>query len=161
MGLRERLKGKKRLPLPYLVRVDDTNDATRAITEAQQAFMAALGTEQQEAASEAVKAAQAALAACFEPIPLTPMEPEDFEALLAKHPAREGHPVDEAWNTDTLPEATFLECVPDAMTGPEWLAWIKETCSHAEKISLFNAAVAVNVRTISPTLPKDWLSILS
>ncbi|WP_062441254.1 hypothetical protein [Herbidospora daliensis] len=161
MGLRERLEGKKRLPLPYLVRVDDTTEATSAATEAQQAFLAALGTEGEEAAREAVKAAQAALAACFEPIPLTPMEPEEFEALLAAHPAREGHPVDEAWNTDTLPEAAFLACAPDVMTGPEWLAWIKKTCSHAEKISLFNAAVAVNVRTISPTLPKDWMSILS
>lgn len=161
MALRDRLQGKTRPTLPHLIRVDDTTDAVTAANAAQNDLLAALGTEREQAARDAVQAAQDALTACFEPITLTAMRPEDFEALIAAHPPREGHPVDQAWNVDTLPRATFFACAPADMTEQEWADWLTTTCSHAEQVELFNSAVAVNVRTISPTLPKDFLSILS
>ncbi len=159
MGLRERLDGKKRPTLPYKVRVEDTTAAEAALGEAQAELVLALGTEREAAAQQTVKTALAALGACFEPIVFTAMDPEAFEALVAEHPPRPDTE-DESWNADTLPRETFLRCAPPVYTAEEWLVWIARTCNRAERVELFNAAVAVNVRTVSPTLPKGWTEIL-
>ncbi|MDH2425787.1 hypothetical protein [Sphaerisporangium sp. TRM90804] len=159
MGLRERLDGKERPTLPYKVRVQDTTAAEAALGEAQAELLMALGTEREATAQEAVKAALAALEECFEPIIFTAMDPEEFEVLVAQHAPRPDTE-DEAWNVDTLPRETFLRCAPPVYTPEEWLEWITRTCNRTERVELFNAAVAVNVRTVSPTLPKGWTEIL-
>ena len=160
MGLRERMASKALPCLPYRVRIDDTTAAEQAVRDAQGELLLALGTDREKDARLAVEAAGALLAACFETITLTAMDPDAFEELVAEHPPREGHPDDEAWNVDTLPRATFLACAPDFYTPEEWVAWLTK-CNSGERTDLYNAAVAINVRTVSATLPKDWTSILS
>jgi hypothetical protein len=160
LGLRERLQGKKRPTLAYPVRIDDTSAAMQAVADAQGELLVSLGTEREKAAREALAAAREALKGCFEEIVLTAMAPGDFEALVDAHPPREGTD-DEAWNVDALPRAAFLLCAPDVFDAAGWEGWLAEKCSEAEQVDLFNAAVAVNVRTVSATLPKDWMETLS
>ena len=156
----DRLDGKKRTVVPYKVRVDDTTAALAATQEAGNALLLALGTEREAEAREALTVAQAELEACFATIPLTAMDPDQFEALVADHPPREGTK-DEAWDADTLPRATFFACVPAGRPTEWWEAWLKKTCSNAEQVNMFNAAVIANVRMVSPHLPKEWTEILS
>lgn len=165
VDLFERLDAKPRPSLPYPVRVEDTTTAQQAVADAQGELLLSLGSEHEEAARQRLADAGAALKACFQVIKITAMDPELFEDLVDDHPPREDTDEkkwdDEAWNADTFPRALFYECVPPGRDEAWWAAWLKRTCSDGEQTDLFNAAVAVNVRSVSPTLPKGWTEILS
>ncbi len=160
MDLFDRLAAKPRPSLPYPVRVEDTTAAQQAVSDAQGELLMSLGGEREEAARQRLADARAALGGCFQVITLTALPPEDFEALVDKHEPREGTD-DEAWNADTFPRAAFYACVPPGRDEAWWADWLRRTCSDGEQTDMFNAAVAINVRSVSPTLPKGWTEILS
>lgn len=159
--LRERLLNRTRPTAAFPLRVDDDTAAAATVAEAQMGLLLAAGTDRESEAREALQAAQAALHACYESITLRAMRPEDFEALADAHPPREGNSDDDAWNTDTFPLAVFLACAPPDLTAEEWQAFLEESVSDAEQAGLLTMAVAVNARTVDPSVPKDWTQILS
>lgn len=169
MSLRKRLRARQRPRLVYELPVGDVGGATRALAEAEEAYdLVALGAddgedgaaaraEAKETAWRAVERAQADLAACYERIEITAMEPDDYEALIAKHPPRPDTD-DTKWNAETFPQAAFLACVEggdlDAEGEAEWLAILRENLSLAEREDLFVTARIVNTRLVNPALPK-------
>lgn len=162
MTLRERLSTRKRPTAVYRIRIDDSADAERELTEARAVLQFATLTGDEDRAARArarVEAAEVAFNACYEAIVLTSLKPGDFEALVDVHKARPGTG-DEAWNVDTFPRACFMECAPAEMTEAEWDAFLADACSDAERTALYNTAIAVNVRVPDPTVPKDLMGIL-
>jgi hypothetical protein len=158
----DRLSGRALPTDTYWIRVDDPTQAGEALAEARENFRTKLLIDAPEdaitEAREAVKAAEAALKACYEPIVVTALPPDDFEVLVGKHKPRPDTD-DDAWDTTTFPKACFFACAPKEWDTAGWEAFLT-TLSSAEKKSLFHTAVAVNARVLDPTLPKDWNGIL-
>jgi len=159
-GRRERLLARKRPSAPYQLAVVDDTDAVAELAAAKEALDTAgyrtdEGAEQAVADAEArLEKARAAVEACYEPVTLTAMLPEDFEALVAKpeHAAREGK--DERWNATTFPRAAFLACVStEDLSTEEWATFAAENLAQGERESLFLAAIALNARWPSGAVP--------
>jgi hypothetical protein len=159
-GRRERLLARKRPTVPYQLAVVDDTDAVAELTAAKEAldtarYRADEGAEQAVTEAEArLEKARKAVEACYEPVPLTAMLPDEFEALAAKpeHAARDGK--DERWNADTFPRAVFLECVDDdTLTVEEWATFAAENLAQGERESMFLAAVGLNARWPSGAVP--------
>ncbi|GAB1823581.1 hypothetical protein [Herbidospora sp. RD11066] len=168
MSLRKRLRARPRPHLVYELPTGDVGSATRALAEAEEAYdLVALGaddgedaaarTEAKETAWRAVEQAKADLAACYERIEITAMLPDDYEALIAKHPPRPDTD-DKTWNGATFPQAAFLACVEGGDLDPageaEWLAILRENVSLAEREDLYVMARIVNTRLVNPAVPK-------
>lgn len=158
----KRLEGR---PLPtdtYWVRVDDTTEAGRALAEAREVLQLHLLTDSDAKtlaeARQGVVAAEEALKACYEPITVTALLPDDFEALVDKHAPRPDTD-DDVWNGKTFPRAVFLACAPTEWNTAQWEEWLKATLSAAEREALFMVAVTVNARVLDPTVPKGWTGI--
>lgn len=160
MPLRERLAGRSRPTATYLLRIDDTTKAEEGLSEAQTALLLASAEEEKAQARQDIEAAQAVLEACFEPIVMTAMPPEEFEALVDEHPPREGTK-DEAWNIATFPQACFLACAPDEMNAEEWAAFLADRCSDGEQIAMFTTAIDANLRVPDPSVPKGLMEMLA
>ncbi|MEV4096974.1 hypothetical protein [Streptosporangium saharense] len=161
MSLRERLLARPRLADTCMLRVDDDAEARKELERAR-TFLRVLQFQGDAADESAVRAAradleraEAAVAACYEPITLRAMRPGDFEALIALHRPREGTG-DRAWNLETFPRACFQECVEADLTTAEWEQVWKEVLSQGERDELCTAAIRVNVRIPDSTLPKGW-----
>ncbi|MEU8055715.1 hypothetical protein [Microbispora bryophytorum] len=162
MSLKERLASRARPTFTYRLRVDDTADAEKALSDAYASFQFASisgDTNRIDTAKKVVTDAEKALDACYEPIVLTAMKPDEFEALVDGHPVRPNTD-DEAWNMDTFPKACFLACAPADLSADEWEGFLSESCSDGERTALFNAAIAINVRIPDPTVPKGLTEIL-
>lgn len=162
-SLREQLLGRPRPTLQCPIAVADTAAAERAATEAQAELQLLVLTGEADAAAEArqrLQEAKTALEACFQPVTLTALPPDEFEALADAHPPREGTD-DEAWNVDTFPRACFLACAPTDLSTQEWETFLSERVNDGERARLYGTALAVNVRTVDPTVPKDWTGMLS
>jgi hypothetical protein len=134
--------------------------AARALRMAAEAWRITL-LRSDEAALQAVEAARAAvdkaqekLDACYEKIELTPLPPDDFEALIGKHPPREDTD-DTRYNKATFPTACFLACAPADLSEQEWIEFLKSNVSSVERDDLLNLAVGVNVRRVDQAVPKD------
>lgn len=161
MSLRERLLQRPRPSDVYPLRIDD-DTAARAGLERAQALLRLLQFQGEAAEESAVRAAETAvaaaeqrLAACYEQVVLRAMRPDDFDALITLHPPREGTG-DRVWNLETFPRACLMECVESDLTPAEWDQVWKDVLSHAERIELCNAAIAVNARPPDSALPKGW-----
>ncbi|WP_405149430.1 hypothetical protein OG589_14500 [Sphaerisporangium sp. NBC_01403] len=165
MSLRERLLNRPRPMAAYPLRVDDDTQARKDMEQARTLLrlLQLQGESADESAVKAAKAdlakAEAALAACYEPVTLRAMPPDDFEALIALHKPREGTE-ETSWNLDTFPQACLMACVESDLTEAEWGQVWKEVLSQGERGELCTAAIRVNVRVPESTLPKDWTQIL-
>ncbi|MDN3356086.1 hypothetical protein [Actinomadura sp. DC4] len=162
---RERLLGRKRRTLNYQLAVDEDADAVVELVEAKDALDAAhIAAEDLTAdradeligeAEERLQRARDAVAACYEPVLLTAMLPEDFEELAAKpeYAAREGR--DERWNEDTFPRIVFTECLPsdDVLSPEEWMNLVDTSLASGERKHLFAVAVGLNSRMPSGSIP--------
>lgn len=104
-------------------------------------------------AEAAIDAAQAAVDACYEPIVLRALLPQQFEDMVKEHPPRSGK--DERYNTDTFPMALFTACVQGDMSAEEWAAFLAERCSIGERNGLLVMAQNLNARVPDGTIPKD------
>lgn len=161
MSLRERLLARPRPFDTYPLRIDDDTEPRTALERARTLLrvLQFQGEAADEGAVRAAKAdlgrAEAAIAACYEPVILRAMPPDDFEALIALHKPRAGTE-DTSWNSDTFPQACFRECVESDLTDAEWDRVWKEVLSHGERNELCIAAIRANVRTPDSTLPKGW-----
>ncbi|MGI5232859.1 hypothetical protein [Actinoallomurus sp. CA-142502] len=161
-GRRERLLARRRPTFDYQLAVEDDTAAVAELAAAKESLELARFREDDAAeqavaeAEERLEKARAAVAACYEPVPLVALEPKAFEALRAKpeHAPREGE--DEKWNAETFPRACFLASVDTAdLSADEWAGFIDSNLSAGEKESLFLAAVGLNARWPSGSIPND------
>ncbi|HEU4752296.1 MAG TPA: hypothetical protein VFU47_04235 [Armatimonadota bacterium] len=156
----DRLRTKSLPTDTYWLQVEPTEIPGRLLAEAREALQVKLLTDADrdavDAARQAVKDAEDALKACYEPITVTAMEPPAWEALVTAHPPRKDHPDDEVWNVDTLPREAFLACAPKEWSREEWVEFLDRRCSPAEREGLYSTAVFVNARIPDPTVPKGW-----
>lgn len=161
-GRRERLLARKRPTAVYQLAVADDTEAKAELEAAKDALEVAKFRKDDSAeqavadAEERLEAAREAVEACYEPVTLVAMPPTEFEALIAEHPAREGE--EEAWNSDTFPRAVFLACVQsgeDDPTAEEWAELVDRSLSQGERTALLMAALTVNARWPSGTVPND------
>jgi hypothetical protein len=160
-GRRERLLARKRPTVDYQLAVEDDADAAAELSAAREALHAAgfrtdEGAEQAVADAEArLAAARTAVEACYEPVTLTALPPAEFEALVAEpeYAPREGK--DERWNAETFPRACFLACVDTTgeMTAEDWDTFTAENVSDGEREAMFLAAVGINARWPSGSIP--------
>ncbi|GLY81835.1 hypothetical protein [Actinoallomurus iriomotensis] len=156
---RKRLLGRQRPSLPYQLKIEDDTAAVAELAAAKDAVDTARFRDDDRAEQAVVEAearletAREAVAACYETIPLTAMEPKAFEALAAQpeHAPREGK--DERWNATTFPRAVFLECAPDDLSREEWETFVDERLAQGEREALFLAAVGINARWPSGSIP--------
>lgn len=163
MGLRERLRNRQRPYTTYLLRVDDTTDAERALVAARKTHARAQARHSGDSpeaaevaeAKTALDAAQAALDGCYEQLVLTAMRSDEYELLLAAHPPRKGVKDDEQvhYNTETFPPALLAECVGGDLTPEEWQEALTD-CSYGEKQELLIIVQALNVRGPASSIPK-------
>jgi hypothetical protein len=159
-GRRERLLARRRPSTVYQFAVEDDAEAVAELNAAKDAHNTAefrTDDDAEQAVTEAGKRltkARRAVEACYEPVTLTALPPAEFEALIAKpqHAPREGK--SEQWNPDTFPRACFLACVDTAdLSADEWEAFIDGSLSQGERDALFLAAVGVNARWPSGSIP--------
>lgn len=155
---RDRLMGRTRPSDTYHLPVEDDTDARAAVEAAREALSVAQ-MRLDERAAEAVGEAEAALAdanerlaACYEPVLIRAMEPNQFEALAAEHPARKDR--NERWNEETFPRALFFASVVGDMTSEDWAAFLTERCSEGERNGLYLTAKIVNARMPDGSIPK-------
>lgn len=188
---RDRLRSRPRPSLPYPLLVDpDRAAAARAeLEEAQRhARQAGLAKDPQPAVVEAararVAAAEAALEDCYETIVLRALPPDDLEQLRAEHPptaeqiaaakaerktaVERGEKTLPPWpdvNQASYVPALLAACAADSgMSMDDWVAFLAENVSAAERIGLWQAAEAVNSRerVADPlVLPKGSTPMLS
>lgn len=161
MSLRERLLNRPRPSDAYPIRIDDDTQAREALEEAQ-SILRLLQIQGDVADVESVARAHAAVAeaegdlkACYEPVILRALRPDDWEALIALHSPREGTE-DDVWNAATFPRACLLACIESDLTEEELGQLWTEVLSKAEQVRLCNAAIRVNVRVPDASLPKGW-----
>lgn len=166
-SIRDRLKGRKRPSMQVPIAVDDVEAATRESLLAEDAWRTCHlqpdGPERAKAIKAARRELDAAiekLNACYVKVTVRAMPPEEFEALVAAHPPRDAKDIgkdedpDVAWNGKTLPRAAFLACVDGDMSRSEWEEFLDGQCSRAERDQLYTAALTVNMRTPSESVPK-------
>lgn len=159
MSRRDRFRTRGRPSASYLLPVDDMAAAARAVRLAGERLNVTYLRRDEDAAQAVEQArqgldqAQEQLEACYEPLVLTALAPDDFELLIAEHPPREGTS-DEKYNPETFPTACFLACAPADLPEAEWRAFLTSNVSLLERDELLELAVAVNVRKIDGALPK-------
>lgn len=159
-GRRERLLARKRPVFVYQLAVEDETEAVAELAAAKDALDTA-GFRDDDRAEQAVtdaearlEKAHAAVAACYEPVTLTALPPVEFERLVAKpeYAPRDGK--GEKWNGDTFPRACFLACVDTSdLSADEWAEFADGSLSQGERESLFLAAVGVNARWPTGSIP--------
>ena len=158
---RERLLGKKRLSITYRVRVDDTEEAERALEEARSAYRQALIAADSEDDAPVRNAkrrrdrAREALEACYEPLTINALRPADLEKLLGEHPAQDEDGSDALWHTATFRPALLAACVDSDMTADDWAVFCEENLGRGERDDLWLTVLDVNHRAPDSTIPKD------
>lgn len=159
-GRRERLLARRRPSIVYQLAVEDDTEARAEFDAAKDALNTAqfrTDDDAEQAVTEAqrrVTKARRSVEACYEPVTLTALAPAEFEALIAKpeYAPRDGKT--EQWNAETFPKACFLACVDTGdLSVDEWEALVDGALSQGERESLFLAAVGVNARWPSGSIP--------
>jgi hypothetical protein len=108
--------------------------------------------EAREKTAAALADARAGLAACYEPIVLRALPPEDYEALAAEHKDDKD---DSGLDQASLSYATFIACVQGGLPEAKWRTILFKQCSMGERTTLFSLAVLINQRATDGTVPKD------
>lgn len=163
MSLRERLKARPRPSLVFKLRMEDDTAQREGLSKASLALMVARnvhdeGSEEITEAERKFQEAQQALEACYEPLKLVALPPEEYEALIAAHPAtteqKKAEP-DSTWNGDTFPFALIAVTVEGDMTEDDWRGMHKEgRLNIGEYHRLFLECLEVNNRATDPSLGK-------
>jgi hypothetical protein len=159
-GLSRLLNRKRPTVVHYLRGVEpDVERAAKEAAEAARERLSIASMRIDEQATEWVNTAQAeldranaALAACYEPVTIQALPPDEFEALVAQHPKREGK--DEAFNLETLVLPLFLLCVQGELTAKQWTNEIIPQLSNGERRALELKAFDVNARYSDGLIPK-------
>ncbi|MGH3097893.1 MAG: hypothetical protein ACRDMV_18075 [Streptosporangiales bacterium] len=165
-SLREKLRAKTRRSLIYSIAIADTAETEQAAEQARAEHRLALfrGGEDSDEAKKAKKAldkAEKTEAACYEQVTIQALPAADFEALADAHPRRDGDPDDAMWHVDTFRPALLAACADSDMTEEDWTRFFKESASYGDSLGLLNAALDVNTRAPSPTVPKGSTPIRS
>lgn len=162
MSLRDRIKQRKPAEETWWLRiapVPEAAAAVRALEEAESEARVAevTGTEKErDEAERRAEAARKAVAACFEPILIHAVQEGAYEPLLKEHPPqKEGA----EWGPG-FGRALFLAGVQGEMDREEWIATLADL-SRGERADAYNLALAANVRTLDPGLPKGWTQTTS
>lgn len=155
----ERLLGRDLPTLIYHLRAataEEVDAAENAVAEAK-ADQEIAGFRRDDRADEAeaeaaerVKAAQEALAACYVPVKVRALPPQEYEALVAKFADEK---TEGGVDNKALSRAAFLACVQGGLTEAQWDE-ILAKCSTGERVELYGYALAVNIRTTGGAIPK-------
>ncbi len=157
MSLRDRIKQRQPAEETWWLRiatVAEAGAARSALEEAESELRVAevTGTDQErDRARQRVEATRARAAECFEPVAIQAVGETAYEALLAEHPPT----ADGATWGKGFGRALFLAGVQGEMDREEWLTVLADL-SQGERADAYNLALAVNVRTLDPGLPKGW-----
>lgn len=166
-SLRERLTARERPSLPVRLLVDDPTEAIAALQHAQAMQRQVVVRDEHADPDElqrvdaAVQAAQEAVEACYVTVTVKALRPDDYEALQAAHPPTLEQVADgQVCNPATFRPALLAACADGDMTEDDWVAFLAERVSAAERQGLYVAALAVNdrVRAADPlVLPKGLI----
>lgn len=147
-----RLAGAARRTATHQLRVEDD-----AAARVELAAAIADGDEQR------ITAVRAALAACYEPLDLTAMPPEDWDDLVTAHPPPSKYK-DRVWcDVGTFLPAALAVCADtDDITEADWADHVnKGAMAPGEVRALLDELVALHDRSPSFDIPKDWSGIPS
>lgn len=163
MSLRERLKARPRPSAVFKLRMEDDTKQREELAKANLAVTLARNVHE-DGSGELVEAerkfqqAQDELDACYEPLRLVALPPEEYEALLASHPPTEEQrkkDSDAMWNGDTFPFALIAVTVEGDMSEDDWREMHKEgRLNIGEFHRLFLECLEVNNRAANPSLGK-------
>lgn len=140
-----RLAGAARRTATHPLRVED--DA---------AARAELATALDSSDEQRITAAREALAACYEPLHLTAMPPEDWDDLVTAHPPPEKYK-DRAWcDVGTFLPAALAACAAtEDVTEADWADHVKQgAMSPGEVRALLDDLVALHDRSPTAEIPK-------
>lgn len=159
-GQRRLLNRKRPTVVHHLRAVEpDVERAAKEAAEAARERLSIASMRIDEQATDAVTTAQAeldqanaALAACYEPVTIQALPPDEFEELVAEHPKREGK--EEAFNADSLLPVLFLRCVQGDLTAEEWANEVIPQLSNGERRALESRSLDVNGRFSDGLIPK-------
>lgn len=167
MSFRDRLRerGRPQVTHPILIATrDQLAAAEQQLVDAAAGLTAAQSggdLHVVEHYQQAVTAARAVVAACYEHPTITALPPADMEAMIGEHPPTAAQAEDGAtWNPVTFAPALLAACVSFGPDEPGWSAqeWAEETrhgtLSLGELNSLFQAALDVNSRSPDPLTGK-------
>ncbi len=162
MSLRERLAQREPAREVWWLRIAPVAEVARARVDLEQAegdlrIAEAVERSAQELAEarERVEGGRAVVAACFEPVEILALD-ETYEALLREHPPQQDGA---AWGP-AFGRALFLAGVQGELDREEWVVELGKL-SHGERVDAYNLAIAANVRTLDPGLPKGWTTTRS
>jgi hypothetical protein len=124
-------------------------------------------SSQAKTAQRKVDKAQAVVDACSVGITLRAMKPDEYEDLVAAHPATAEQRKADAnatINTETFRPALLAECAEGDMTASDWVEFLSDgRCSTGERRDLYLAALGVNEQARQPdvVLPKELQAMLA
>ncbi len=107
--------------------------------------------DQVAAAQAVLDEANAALAACYEPVTIQALPPEEYEDLVGAHPAKDK---DEPFDVEAVSPELFYRGVQGDLMREEWVGILTSQVSQAERLGLFGDALTVNARAVSGDIPK-------
>lgn len=146
MGLKDKLAKASRATVTAQLRIGNVTAAQAALTAAQA-----------DGDPDRIKAATAAVGACYEPVVLTALHPAQMETLLGKHP-----PTDEqrertksVFNLDTFVPALLAASIESDMTEDDWAEYTSTGAMTAGEVAdLFSKAWELNYRVPDVDLKK-------
>lgn len=152
MGLKDKLAKASRATVTAQLRVGN-------VTAAQ----ATLAAAQADGDPDRVKAATAAVGACYEPVVLTALHPAQMETLLGKHPptdeqrerSKREQKTQPMFNPDTFVPALLAASIESDMTEDDWAEYTTTGAMTAGEVAdLFSKAWELNYRVPDVDLKK-------
>lgn len=150
-SLRAALKRKARPTVTYAALVGDPAQPAAVLADARQKLrMAAASGDDTAAQLEEVRAAEADLERCWQPIVLQSIPAAAFMSLLAEHPPTKEQKAEAAeWNPETFqPALIAASAVDSGMNAQQWAEELaSDRWSTAERNELFGKCLEVNLTT--------------
>lgn len=162
--LREALAAKTNLRTYHDIPVRPAEDiaaAQRKLEVARQLQAATMLSEDEDVRAKSarvIEEMQAERDACFHRIWFRSLGHNEFDALVALHPAPEGQDDDTPWDTRTFEYALLAACVVDGdLTADDWATELadEQRWSGPDKRRMIAMAFAAQRQTMADAVPKD------
>jgi hypothetical protein len=162
--LREALAAKTNLRTYHDIAVRPVEDiaaAQRQLDTARQMHAATMLHDDENVrtkALEVLEKAQADRDACFHRIWFRSLGHNEFDALVALHPAQDHQDGDLPWDPHTFDFALLAACTVDSdLTAEEWAAELadEQRWSGPDRRRVISMALAAQRQTLADAVPKD------